>query len=460
MLTNNTVAAISTGLTNSGISVIRISGEKSLEIVSKIFTSYEKLEPNKIIYGKIKNIDGNFLDEALVSYFKGPNSFTGEDICEINSHGGKQITLEILELVLSLGARLAEPGEFSKRAFLNGKMDLSKAEAVIDLINSKTTLQTKIASSHITGTLYKNINEIRDDLIYLLANIEVNIDYPEYDYEELEGTVVAKRLEDIKKRVQKLVDSYENGKYIKSGINAAILGMPNMGKSSLLNILSGSDKAIVTNIPGTTRDIVEETIILDDIVINLYDTAGIRDTEDIVEKIGVEKTIKKLDEVDVIIYLISANEKIKETDMDMLSKIKNKGIKLVVAINKMDEMEKSVFDTNMEQIGLIGEINTVKISAVKENGTEELKVKLKQMFNIHDFDYSDENIIVNRRQKDLLEKSLEQINQAIIESKKNMQIDIIAINIKEAGSLLGQITGNNVSEDVVKKIFEKFCLGK
>ena len=460
MSTSTTIAAISTGLTNSGISIIRISGKDSLKIVSKIFTSYKKIEKNKIIYGKIVDEKNNVLDEVLVSFFKGPNSFTGEDICEINCHGGKKITLEILQLVLKNGASLAKPGEFSKRAFLNGKMDLSKAEAVIDLINSKTALQTKIASKNMQGKTYSKICEIKDKLIFLMANIEVNIDYPEYDYEELKEEKIQIKLKEIKEDLEKLLSSYENGKYIKTGVDVAILGLPNMGKSSLLNKLSENEKAIVTDIPGTTRDIVEETVVLDNIVLNLYDTAGIRNTEDTVEKIGVEKSLKKLDEVDLVIYLLSANEKISKMDIDMLSKIKNKGINLIVSINKMDKKEKSIFDTNLEQIKQIESEKIVKISTMEENGLIELKEKIKQMFDTLEFDFNDESIIINSRQKDLIEKSLIQINQAIEENKKEVGIDIISINIKEATNLLGEIIGTNVSEEVISKIFEKFCLGK
>ena len=319
-MSTDTIAAIATALSNSGISIIRISGKDSLDIISRIFKTKSKLEPNKIVYGKIYK-DDDILDTVLVSYFKAPKSYTGEDICEINCHGGNEITREILELVLENGARLATPGEFSKRAFINGKMDLAQSEAVINLINAKTKTESRVASKQLEGNLSSKIKELREDLIELLAHIEVSVDYPEYDYDEVDPENVKVLLNKKIEEINNILSTYEQGRILKEGINVAILGKPNVGKSSLLNKLADYDKAIVTDIPGTTRDIVEETINIGDVVLNISDTAGIRETEDIVEKIGVEKTLKKLEEVDLVIYLFNAEEGMDEKDFDVLSKI-------------------------------------------------------------------------------------------------------------------------------------------
>lgn len=458
-MSTQTIAAIATGLTNSGISIIRISGNKSLEIIGKIFKSSSKLEPNKIVYGKI--YDGEvYLDNVLVSYFKAPRSFTGEDICEINCHGGIQITKEILELVLKNGAILAEPGEFSKRAFLNGKMDLSQAEAVINLINAKTKTSAKIATNQLDGALSNKIKEIREDLIELLAHIEVSIDYPEYDYEEVDTTNVMSLLDKKIAYIKNIINTYEQGKYIKDGVNVAILGKPNVGKSSLLNALANYEKAIVTDIPGTTRDIVEETINIGNIVLNVFDTAGIRDTEDIVEKIGVEKSIKMLDKVDLVIYIFNAEEQIQKTDLELLSKIQNKGIKFVTVINKMDKVQKTIFDTFLKEFKQTTNIEPISMSIINNSGIEELKKDIESMFLNSDFDYQHELVITNARHKNLLSQSIEYLNEAKREIENGNPIDIISIYVKKASASLGQIIGSDINADVVNKIFEKFCLGK
>lgn len=458
-MSTQTIAAIGTALSNSGISIIRISGNKSLEIINKIFKTNSKIEPNTIVYGKL--YDGDIhLDNVLVSYFKAPKSFTGEDICEINCHGGTNITKEILEVVLKNGARLAEPGEFSKRAFLNGKMDLSQAEAVINLINAKTSTATRVAASQLDGNVSSRIKELREDLVELLAHIEVSIDYPEYDYEEVENDNVVKLLDNKIGEINNLLETYEHGRYIKDGINVAILGKPNVGKSSLLNKLADYEKAIVTDIPGTTRDIVEETINIGSVILNISDTAGIRDTEDIVEKIGVEKSIKKLDEVDLVIYILSADENIKKIDIEMLSKIQNKGIKLITVINKMDKIEKSIFDTILSELNKIDIKNLIQMSVAKNEGVETLKKEIEKMFLNSDFDYEQELVITNARHKDLLRKSIEYLKLAKNEIDLNNPIDIISIYIKKATSTLGEIIGTDVNIDVANKIFEKFCLGK
>lgn len=458
-MSTDTIAAIGTALSNSGISIIRISGKDSLNIIRKIFVSNSKIMPNNIIYGKIVE-NGKVVDTVLVSYFKNPKSYTGEDVCEINCHGGVQITKEILQLVLKNGARLAEPGEFSKRAFLNGKMDLTKAEAVINLINSKNTTQARIAANNLEGDLYKKIKEVREELIELMAHIEVSVDYPEYDYDEVENDNVISLLNKKIIEINYILSTYEQGKYIKDGVNVVILGKPNVGKSSLLNTLSKSEKAIVTEIPGTTRDVIEERINIGNIILNLSDTAGIRKTDDFVEKIGVKRSIEKIDEADLVIYLLNAESDIDDEDKEILSKIQNKEIKLITVINKIDKEQKLKFDTILDELKRFGINEVIKMSVLNNEGIDELKNKIEEIFNTNDLDFENELIITNERHRDLLNKSKEYLEIAKKEIEDNEPIDIVSIVIKNATKSLGEIIGADVNQDIVNKIFEKFCLGK
>lgn len=458
-MSTDTIAAIGTALSNSGISIIRISGKDSLNIIRKIFVSNSKIMPNNIIYGKIVE-NGKVVDTVLVSYFKNPKSYTGEDVCEINCHGGVQITREILQLVLENGARLAEPGEFSKRAFLNGKMDLTKAEAVINLINSKNTTQARIAANNLEGDLYKKIKEVREELIELMAHIEVSVDYPEYDYDEVENGNVISLLNKKIIEINNILSTYEQGKYIKDGVNVVILGKPNVGKSSLLNTLSRSQKAIVTEIPGTTRDVIEERINIGNIILNLSDTAGIRKTDDFVEKIGVKRSIEKIDEADLVIYLLNVESDIDDEDKEILSKIQNKGIKLITVINKIDKGQKLKFDGILDELKRFGVNEVIKMSVLNNEGIDELKNKIEEIFNTNDLDFENELIITNERHRDLLNKSKEYLEIAKKEIEDNEPIDIVSIVIKNATKSLGEIIGADVNQDIVNKIFEKFCLGK
>lgn len=458
-MSTDTIAAIGTALSNSGISIIRISGKDSINIIRKIFVSNSKIMPNNIIYGKIVE-NGKVVDTVLVSYFKNPKSYTGEDVCEINCHGGVQITREILQLVLANGARLAEPGEFSKRAFLNGKMDLTKAEAVINLINSKNTTQARIAANNLEGDLYKKIKEVREELIELMAHIEVSVDYPEYDYDEVENDNVISLLNKKIIEINNILSTYEQGKYIKDGVNVVILGKPNVGKSSLLNTLSRSQKAIVTEIPGTTRDVIEERINIGNVILNLSDTAGIRKTDDFVEKIGVKRSIEKIDEADLVIYLLNVESDIDDEDKEILSKIQNKGIKLITVINKIDKEQKLKFDDILDELKRFGINEVIKMSVLNNEGIDELKNKIEEIFNTNDLDFENELIITNERHRDLLNKSKEYLEIAKKEIENNEPIDIVSIVIKNATKSLGEIIGADVNQDIVNKIFEKFCLGK
>ena len=456
---STTIAAIGTALSNSGISIIRISGKDSLSIINKIFKTNHEIEPNTIVFGKILK-NNEFIDNVLLSYFKAPHSYTGEDVCEINCHGGTQITRQILEIVLENGARLAEPGEFSKRAFLNGKMDLSQAEAVINLINAKTQTETRIAAKNLEGNLSKKIRELREELVELMAKIEVSVDYPEYDYEEVEPDSIVNLLDKKINEINNILKTYEHGKYIKNGVNVAILGKPNVGKSSLLNNLANYDKAIVTDIPGTTRDIVEETINLGDIVLNISDTAGIRDTDDIIEKIGVEKSLKILEEMDLVIYIINGQDGISKEDFEILSKIQNKGLKYILAINKIDVAQKDVLNAILKEIKQNKLNDPVFISVQENEGIENLKNEIIKLFNSNDLDYVHELIITNERHKNLLKKSVDYLYDAKKEISLGQPIDIVSIYVKKATKTLGEIIGADVTEDIISKIFEKFCLGK
>ena len=455
MLTD-TIAAISTGGNNTGINIIRISGEKSKDIIDKIFTASKKLEHQKIIYGKIVD-EKKIVDEVLVSYFKTPNSFTGEDICEINCHGGRRVTLNILELVIKNGARLADPGEFSKRAFLNGKMDLSKAESIIDIINAKTKLQTKIATEQLEGGLYNIVKEERNKLIELLAQIEVSIDYPEYDYEELENSQIIEKLENVKNSLKTYINSYDEGKYIKDGINVAILGPTNAGKSSLLNALSNTDKAIVTDIEGTTRDVVEETIVINDIVLNIYDTAGIRKTDDVVEKIGIQRSIDIIDKVDFVIIVIDVSKEFTENDMNIINKVIEKNKKYIVCLNKVDISREKIKEIKSK---IKASKNVIETSFLTKEGIDTLKQRIIHMFNLEQITNNEDIIIVNQRHKELMQKSYDSIEKAINAIKDSAGVDIAEMDIKNSAAYLGEIIGEEVTVDVINKIFEKFCLGK
>ena len=457
MLTE-TIAAISTGGTSSGINIIRISGKNAKNIIDKIYTNKDKLDHQKIIYGKIVNPSTKeIVDEVLVSYFKEPNSFTGEDVCEINCHGGRKVTLDILNLVVQNGARLAEPGEFSKRAFLNGKMDLSKAEAIIDVINAKTSAQAKIATNQLQGGLYQKVEDIRDKLVTLMAEIEVSIDYPEYDYEEISNEKIIERINKVESEIASLIKTYDDGKYIKDGINLAIVGNTNVGKSSLLNTLLKEEKAIVTDIEGTTRDVIEETLVIGNLVLNVSDTAGIRETDDIVEAIGVTKSLKAIEETDIVIYLIDITRGIEAKDIELLNKIKDLNKPYIIGLNKID-ISREKLNEIIQQLKEYK--NVLPISTASGEGITELKETIENMFNIKDFDSEQNRIIVNERHKHLLQLAKESLIKAREISNMGESLDIAAIDIKQATSLLGEITGKDASIDVVNRIFEKFCLGK
>ena len=447
---NDTIAAISTTTGIGAISIIRLSGPESLKIASKVFTKdLTKVETHTIHYGYIKN-NNNKIDEVLVSVMKSPKTFTKEDVVEINCHGGIATTNKVLEIILNNGARLAEPGEFTKRAFLNGRIDLLEAEATMDLISSKSEKARKISLNTLTGETSNLIKELRSDIVGIISNIEVNIDYPEYeDIEVLTNEKILPEIQKFKEKLEQIIKKSEDSKVIKEGIKVGIIGRPNVGKSSLLNSLLEEEKAIVTNVPGTTRDIVEGTIILDNVILNIIDTAGIRESNDIVEKIGIEKSLAIINEADLVIFILNNNEEITTEEKELLEKLKDK--KKIIVINKIDlesKLDKSVLD------------NYIEISAKENIGIEKIKNEIKRLFNLGELETSDLTYMSNARSISLLQKSLSNINESIKEINNNSPIDIVEFHLKDAWNNLGEIIGETYTDELLDELFSRFCLGK
>lgn len=449
---NDTICAISTALGVGAISIIRVSGDEAIDIVNKIFDKdLTKKESHTINYGHIV-YNGEIIDEVMVSIMKSPKTFTKEDIVEINSHGGVAVTNKVLEILLLEGARLAEPGEFTKRAFLNGRIDLVAAESIMDLIESKTETSRKLAISGMEGKVSKLVKNIIDNLVKVNANIEVNIDYPEYEDIEI---VTKEKIEEmskyINKELTKLLNESENGKLIKDGINTLILGRPNVGKSSILNKLIEEDKAIVTSVAGTTRDIVEGQIRVNGILLNIIDTAGVRETEDIVEKIGVEKSLSLVNDADLIILVFNNNEKLTDEDKKLLEYTKEK--KRIIVINKID------LENNLDISNLKNE-RIVKVSALKDSGIENLKNEINDMFNLEEINLGDFTYLSNSRQISLVKKAVE-ISKNLEDALNNdVPIDLLEIDIKEICEILGEIIGESYDDKLIDTLFSNFCLGK
>lgn len=449
---NDTICAISTALGVGAISIIRVSGDEAIDIVNKIFDKdLTKKESHTINYGHIV-YNGEIIDEVMVSIMKSPKTFTKEDIVEINSHGGVAVTNKVLEILLLEGARLAEPGEFTKRAFLNGRIDLVEAESIMDLIESTTETSRKLAISGMEGKVSKLVKNIIDNLVKVNANIEVNIDYPEYEDIEI---VTKEKIEEmskyINKELTKLLNESENGKLIKDGINTLILGRPNVGKSSILNKLIEEDKAIVTSVAGTTRDIVEGQIRVNGILLNIIDTAGVRETEDIVEKIGVEKSLSLVNDADLIILVFNNNEKLTDEDKKLLEYTKEK--KRIIVINKID------LENNLDISNLKNE-RIVKVSALKDSGIENLKNEINDMFNLEEINLGDFTYLSNSRQISLVKKAVE-ISKNLEDALNNdVPIDLLEIDIKEICEILGEIIGESYDDKLIDTLFSNFCLGK
>ena len=449
----DTICAISTALGVGAISIVRITGPNSIDIVNKIFKGKDlhKVDSHTINYGFIKDKE-EIIDEVLVSVMKAPKTYTTEDLVEINCHGGIATTNRVLELLLTSGARLAEPGEFTKRAFLNGRIDLIEAESVGDLINSETEKSMKLSLNGVTGNITELVNNIRKELVAISANIEVNIDYPEYeDALILTNTLIKPKITSIKKELENLLKESQNSKLIKQGIDVAIVGKPNVGKSSLLNTLLEEEKAIVTNIAGTTRDIVEGKISIDGILLNLIDTAGLRETDDIVEKIGVNKSKEIIDKSDLIILVLNNNEPLSNEEQDLINKLNNK--KLIVYINKND-LEKKINEKE------INSKNIIYGNTLEYKNLNNLKDKIRELFNLGEIETSNLNYLSNSRQISLVKKSIEVLNNCLEQINNNVEIDLLAIDIKECYDLLGEIIGSTYKDELLDEIFSNFCLGK
>ena len=454
----STIAAISTAPGNAGIGIIRLSGEKCFEIIEKIFVPKKKspVVGYSMKYGKIINSQTKeVIDEVLVSYFVAPKSYTTENMCEINSHGGTIIEHKILEECLKNGAVLAEPGEFTKRAFLNGRIDLSQAEAVIDVINAKTDKEARVAERQLEGSLSRNIKKIQDEILDLMADIEASIDYPEYDIEETTNKKIENVMQNVKIKLEKLEESFRNGKIIKEGIRTAIVGKPNVGKSSLLNLMLGENRAIVSNVEGTTRDTIEEYINIKGVPLKIIDTAGIRKTNDEVEKIGVEKSLNISNTAELIIAVFDDSREFDEEDKKIVELIKNK--QAIILINKTD-MNKKLIINNEEIKNLNKDI--IEFSTIEEKGLDELYNTIENMFKLNQIDSDNSEIITNERQKQHILKAIEAEEKAMKSAKANMPSDITAIAIKQILEELAEITGQSASEDIINEIFKKFCLGK
>lgn len=455
----DTICGIATPLGEGGISIIRVSGSDSLKVINKIFKGKNSsdildMKSYTMRYGYMCDIDSKVeIDEVIISYMKGPRSFTAEDVVEVNCHGGVVSTGRVLEEIIKAGARIAEPGEFTKRAFLNGRIDLSQAEAVMDIIRAKTDLSMKSAVMQSNGALSKEIGKLREYMLNTLALIEYSVDFTEDD-EEPDETIPIRVQEQLTVAIEdmkKLLEGANEGRIIRDGLKLAIIGKPNVGKSSLLNCLLKEKRAIVTDIPGTTRDIIEEFISLDGIPVKITDTAGIRETEDEVEKIGVEKSREKIDEADLVVLMLDSSRPLEDEDREIIEKVKDK--KYVVLMNKND-LEKKISDEDIKELK-----NIIYISAKTGFGIDELKEKVKDLFFNGEVD-SESMIISNNRHKQALYRALENCEEALDRVKSNEYLDLISIYVTSALKALGEITGSELEEDLINKIFSEFCVGK
>lgn len=446
---NDTIVAISTALGEGAISIIRVSGDDAIKIINPLFDGkdLEKASSHTINYGHIV-YNGEIIDEVLLSIMKAPKTYTKEDVIEINTHGSIAVVNKIMEILLLEGCRLAEPGEFTKRAFLNGRIDLTESEGVMDLINSETELTRKMAINELSGNVSRLITDTREDIISLISNIEVNIDYPEYeDIEVVTINKIREKVREIKEKLLKTLKLSEDGKILKNGIKTVILGKPNVGKSSLLNALLEEEKAIVTDVKGTTRDIVEGSILVGGVKLNLIDTAGVRKSDDIVEKIGIEKSLNLIDEAELVLLILDASCPLSEEDKYLLEKTKDK--KRIIIMNKIDlKLNNSYMD------------DVIKISAKNNEGIENIKDAIKELFNVGAFMSKNLTFFTNVRQISLLKsaiKSLEDVQQGI---KEEREIDMIEIDLKLVWEKLGDIIGANYTEELIDNLFSRFCLGK
>lgn len=455
----DTIAAVATAMGEGGISIIRVSGSTAISSVNPVFRGVNNkslldIKPYTMMYGHIVDKDTNdIIDEVIVSFMKGPKSFTAEDTIEINCHGGVVATKKVLENVIKCGVRIAEPGEFTKRAFLNGRIDLSQAEAVIDIIRAKTELSMKSAVLQSEGRLSKEIGSLRNKLLEVIAHIEATVDYPEDDLEEMTSENMDIEIDSILEKIDYLLVTAEEGKILREGLSTVIVGKPNVGKSSLLNALTMENRAIVTDIPGTTRDVIEEFINIDGVPIRIIDTAGIRETEDVVEKIGVERSKEKIEEADLVILMLDSSKELDEEDLEIIHYIKDK--KYIVLFNKVDLKSK----ININEITNLNSDYIIPISVAKDEGLDKLKKVIKELFFRGDIKAQD-ILITNSRHKEVLYRAKESLISAKGALKNTFAIDLASIDVRNAWSSLGEINGDTLEEDLIDKIFSEFCLGK
>lgn len=453
----DTIVAIATPIGEGGISIIRVSGENALEIVNKIFrgANLNKVASHTIHYGHIIDYaNKDVVDEVLVTVMLAPKTFTRENTVEVSCHGGLLVTQKILQLILDNGARMATPGEFTKRAFINGRIDLTQAESIMDIIEAKTDRARQVAMKQLEGGLLFEIRKLRQELLNTMAHEEVNIDYPEYDMDDVTSKEMYDKAQQVIKEIDKLLATAQEGKVVRSGLATAIVGRPNVGKSSLLNYLSKEEKAIVTNIAGTTRDTLEEYVSLKGILLKLIDTAGIRQTDDIVEKIGVERSKRAITESDLVLLLINSSEELTEEDQKLLKLTQDK--KRIVILNKADQVAK----ITKKDIQKITDSPIVTISVLKKQNMIGLEEAIKSLFLQGITDSKSEVMVTNQRQNDLLRKAKQSLIEAIEAINDNMPLDLVQIDLKEAWDSLGEITGDTAPDELITQLFSKFCLGK
>lgn len=459
---NDTISAISTPRGEGGIGIVRMSGPSSLSIIKKIFTpnrkniDIDKVKSHSLIYGHIIDPEtGEHIDEVLVTIMFSPRTYTKEDIVEINCHGGNVPLSKILELTLKMGARLAEPGEFTKRAFLNGRIDLSQAEAVADIIRAKTDLSLKIAINQLEGHLSKKIKQIQDDLIGLLASVEVAIDFPDEDLDFLKPEEITEQIDQIYKKLDSIMSTADEGRIITEGIKGVIVGRPNVGKSSLFNALLKEDRAIVTSIPGTTRDVIEEFVNLDGVPLKLTDTAGIRETDDIIEVISIDRTKAHLDQADLILMVLDGSEHLTDDDRHLISLVKDK--KTIIVVNKIDLPQLLNKD---ELTMIIDDTPVVYVSALNDANLQQLKTFIHNIVLNKESVQTDPIFVTKIWQKDAIRRAMESLKLAMESAKSNMSEELIAVDLRGALKSLGEITGETASEDILDQIFSRFCIGK
>lgn len=452
----STIVAISTAPGNAGIGIVRLSGKDSINIVNKIFCPAKKgeIKGYTIKYGNIVDSNNEVIDEVLVSFFIAPKSYTGENMCEINSHGNNIVLKRILQLCIDNGAFLAEAGEFTKRAFLNGRIDLLQAESVIDVINSKSELERKAAIKGLEGDLSKELKQIKSRILDILTDVDASIDYPEYDIEERTNIEILKEAEIISKELEKLEKSFERGKILRDGVSVAIVGRPNAGKSSLLNKILKEDRAIVTDIEGTTRDTIEEFVNIKGIPFKIIDTAGIRKADNEIEKIGIDKSKKALEEADLAIAIFDVSKELLEEDIEILNSIKNKNS--IILLNKKDL---NIANISKKELNKYSN-NILEISIKNNDGIEDIYEKMAEIFNIGEMKTENTSIITNIRHKQAIKNAKDNLIKAIEVINDMMPIDITAIYFKQAIEEINKITGENVTDDIINEIFSKFCLGK